>query len=167
VDVPSATPPPDPEPSPTPTPTPSGAVEGASSACSGSASVRDFFSDLAELVEWSVYCAVPRPGWSFESGEYRLKDGGHMTIAYKGPEGAHLQIQAGAFCRSGDGCVPSGSEVETAPFGDRDGGLFRLDGGGLALVVDRGLPISWLAIGGNLDEDTFRTLCADLHLVRS
>ncbi len=88
-----------------------------------------------------------------------------MTIAYKGPQGAHVQIQEGGFCRSSDGCVPSGSELGSAPFGDRMGSLLQLDGGGLALVVDRGSPVSWLAIGGNVNEDTFRTLCANLHLV--
>ncbi len=160
---PSATPEPGTEESPTPSP--SGAVAGASASCAGSASVRDFFSDFADLVDWPVYCAVGQPGWSFETGEYRLKNGGHLTIAYKGPEGAHLQIQEGAFCSSDDGCVPAGSESGEALFGDRQGSLLRLDGGGLALVVDRGSSLSWLAIGGNVDEETFRALCEGLHLV--
>ena len=35
-----------------------------------------------------------------------------------------------------------------------------LDGGGYALVVDRGAQPSWLAVGEGLDEATFRDFAA-------
>jgi hypothetical protein len=61
--------------------------------------------------------------------------------------------------------VPSGQESGPATFGDRDGTLVVLEGGGYAIVVDRGAPLSWLAIGANLEEAEFRALAAALRVV--
>lgn len=133
--------------------------------CTGSVGNRDFFSSVAASVAWTVYCAVLPDGWFIESGNYRLRSQGQMRVAYRGPDGAHLELSEGAFCADANGCVPNGQANGTAMFGDLDGTMYDLDGGGLAIVVDQGAAISWLAIGGNLDQPTFRALVAELHRV--
>ncbi len=139
--------------------------DGSAAACSGLPTNRDFFAAAAAALDWDVYCGVFPEGWFVETGSYRLRDGGQLTIAYRGPNGARLELRQGAFCGDPNGCVPSGQEQGQAAFGDRQGTLVVLDGGGYAVVVDRGAPISWLAIGANLDEASFRALVAALHRV--
>ncbi len=139
--------------------------DGSAAACSGLPTNRDFFAAAAAALDWDVYCGVFPEGWFVETGSYRLRDGGQLTIAYRGPNGARLELRQGAFCGDPNGCVPSGQEQGQAAFGDRQGTLVVLDGGGYAIVVDRGAPISWLAIGANLDEASFRALVAALHRV--
>ncbi len=156
---------------PAATPGPSGratatpAIPEGAAACSGSAGNRDFFEAATDAVDWPVYCAVLPDGWFIESGNYRLRGGGQVVVAYRGPEGARFELHEGAFCGDDGGCLPSGSSAGDARFGDRAGELYRLDGGGLAVVVDRGEETSWLAIGGNLDEATFLAYAAALHRV--
>ncbi len=138
---------------------------GSAAACSGLPTNRDFFASAAGALDWDVYCAVFPDGWFVETGSYRLRDGGQLTIAYRGPNGARLELRQGAFCGDPSGCVPSGQEQGQAAFGDRQGTFVALDGGGYAVVVERGAPISWLAIGANIDEASFRALAAALHRV--
>ncbi len=139
--------------------------DGSAAACSGLPTNRDFFAAAAAALDWDVYCGVFPDGWFVETGSYRLRDGGQLTIAYRGPNGARLELRQGAFCGDLGGCVPSGQEQGTAAFGDRQGTFVALDGGGYAVVVDRAAAISWLAIGANLDEASFRALVAALHRV--
>ena len=135
---------------------------GAAAACSGSDKNRDFFRAAASALSWTVYCAVLPAGWFVDTGQYRQAGGGWVEIAYRGPGGARLELHEGAFCAEGDGCVPPGTELGDAPFGDRTGTLVALDDGGFALVVDRGEKVSWLAIGTGVDEATFRKIAAAL-----
>jgi hypothetical protein len=135
---------------------------GAAAACSGSDKNRDFFRAAASALSWTVYCAVLPAGWFVDTGQYRQAGGGWVEIAYRGPGGARLELHEGAFCAEGDGCVPPGTELGDAPFGDRTGTLVALDDGGFALVVDRGEKISWLATGTGMDEATFRKIAAAL-----
>ena len=137
-------------------------VPGAAAACSGSDKNRDFFRAAASALSWTVYCAVLPAGWFVDTGQYRQAGGGWVEIAYRGPGGARLELHEGAFCAEGDGCVPSGTELGDAPFGDRTGTLVALDDGGFALVVDRGEKTSWLAIGTGMDEAAFRKIAAAL-----
>ena len=135
---------------------------GAAAACSGSDKNRDFFRAAASALSWTVYCAVLPAGWFVDTGQYRQAGGGWVEIAYRGPGGARLELHEGAFCAEGDGCVPPGTELGDAPFGDRTGTLVALDDGGFALVVDRGEKTSWLAVGTGMDEATFRKIGAAL-----
>lgn len=138
---------------------------GPAAGCSGNAANREFFASVAVAVSWSVYCGVVPDGWFVESGSYRLRAGGQMIVAYRGPSGARLELREGAFCADAVGCVPGGQSTGSAQFGDRSGTFLELDGGGYAVAVDAGQPVAWLAIGANLDEATFRTLAASLRLV--
>ncbi|HEX5823822.1 MAG TPA: hypothetical protein VFY18_05105 [Candidatus Limnocylindrales bacterium] len=116
-------------------------------------------------MNWSAYCAVLPAGWFVDTGRYRGSGGGWVEIAYNGPGGARLELQEGAFCPAADGCVSPGADAGDALFGDRTGTLVTLDGGGWAVVVDRGKPISWLAIGTGMDQATFRRIAGDLAIV--
>jgi hypothetical protein len=155
-----------PSPGSSASPSPSGGPNGAAAECSGSHANRDFFSAVTAAVDWDVYCGVLPDGWFVDDpSSYRLRAGGQMTVTYRGPNGARLQLREGAFCNDSTGCVPSGQESGPATFGDRDGTLVVLEGGGYAIVVDRGAPLSWLAIGANLEETEFRALAAALRVV--
>ncbi len=134
-------------------------------ACSGSDRNRDFFAAAAEAVDWAVYCAVLPAGWYVDQGSYRLAAGGRLEIAYTGPDGARLELFEGAFCSDASGCVPPGTDVGEAAFGNRSGTLVELADGGWAVVVDRGARISWLAVGEGLDRGEFVDLAARLALV--
>ena len=115
-------------------------------------------------MSWTVYCAVLPAGWFVDSGQYRGSGGGRVEISYKGPGGARLELHEGAFCQAG-GCVPAGADAGEATFGDRTGALVAIDGGGWAVVVDRGAPISWLAVGTGLSQSAFQRVTAALAIV--
>lgn len=167
-----------PEPSipdePVATPSPSSAVDpspsesagsGAAEACSGSDDNRLFFADAAVVLNWTVYCAVLPSGWFVDTGGYRRAGGGRLEIAYRGPDGARLELREGAFCADGSDCVPGGTESGDAPFGDKTGTLIATDDGGWAVIVDRGAAISWLAVGTGIGEDQFRAITSALAAV--
>lgn len=149
---------------PTSEPTASAGPPGYATECSGNSANRSFFADVAAVVAWDVYCGVVPDGWFVESGNYRLRDGGQLTIAYRGPDGSRLELREGAFCVDGS-CAPSGQASGTGAFGDRTGSFVDLEGGGYAVVVDPGEAVTWLAVGANLDEATFRQLAGALQLV--
>jgi hypothetical protein len=120
--------------------------------CTGSDDNRRFFGDAAADFSWSVYCPVLPAGWFVDSGMYRQAGGGRLEIAYRGPGGARIEVQEGAFCGEEGGCVPPGTDRGEAAFGDRTGTLVALDDGGWAIVVDRGKPISWQMVASGLGE---------------
>jgi hypothetical protein len=138
---------------------------GPAAACSGNDQNRDFFRAAASALDWTVYCAVLPTGWFVDSGQYRQAGGGRVEIAYRGPGGARLELNEGAFCTAEDGCVPAGSEAGEASFGDRTGAFVALDDGGWAVVVDRGEPVSWLAVGTGMDDAGFREIAGALSPV--
>lgn len=155
---------------PTVPPTPTGSPSGSSSespaadtvdGCSGTDDNRAFFAEAAVNLDWPVYCAVLPARWSVNTGSYSTQGVGRLVISYKGPGGASLSLHQGAFCDDGDGCVAAGTDSGDAPFGDQTGTLVVLDGGGYAIVVDRGAHPSWLVVGQGLDEATFRAFVAD------
>ena len=154
--------------SPAPTPTefatespgtsPANAIDG----CTGTEDNLAFYEDAAANLDWPVYCPSLPARWSVTTGNYSGQGIGRLTITYRGPGGATLSLHQGAFCDDGDGCVEAGTDSGDAPFGDQTGTLVALDGGGYAIVVDRGAEPSWLAVGQGLDEATFRDFVASL-----
>jgi hypothetical protein len=138
---------------------------GSAAACSGTDNNRTFFEDAAAAVTWTVYCAVLPAGWFVDSGQYRGSGGGKVEISYKGPGGARFELHEGAFCAAADGCVPAGTDTGDASFDGSTGTLVTLDGGGWAVVVDRGKSISWLAVGTGLSQAAFQQLAGDLAVV--
>ena len=157
-----------PPPAITPTP-PDGSASPSASAgpgpadeCSGTPANRSFFASVASAVDWKVYCADLPSGWFVDSGEYRLAGGGRMEIAYRGPGGARLELHEGAFCADSSGCIPSGPEVGSAPFGDKTGTLISADDGTWAVAADSDQPAAYLAVGAGVSEDAFRAIAAGL-----
>lgn len=156
TDVSTATPPPSEIATTSPDASPANTVE----ACTGTDDNRGFYADAAANLDWPVYCPALPARWSVTTGNYRGQGIGQLTITYRGPGGATLSLHQGAFCDDGDGCVPAGTDSGDSPFGDQSGTFVMLDGGGYALVVDRGAQPSWLAVGEGLDEATFRDFAA-------
>jgi len=150
----------------TPSPGTTGVPGTPASACSGSDDNRIFFDQAALAMSWPVYCAVLPDGWFLDAGSYRLADGGHLEVTYRGPSGAHLALVEGAICEDQDvdTCAPRDAVIGPATFGDREGELGRL-GNGLVLDVDRGATPAWRATGLGLTEDAFRALCAALFRI--
>jgi hypothetical protein len=145
---------------------PSGSTgPGSAAACSGTDNNRAFFQTAAAAVKWTVYCAVLPAGWFVDSGSYRGTSGGWVQIAYKGPGGARFELHEGAFCTTPDGCVPPGTDAGTAPFGNLTATLVTVASGGWAVIVDRGKPIAWLAVGTGTDQATFQRFAGALTIV--
>lgn len=163
------TPPPSDPPSETPSSDPSGAPgspgAGLADACTGTDANRDFYEAVAVAVQWPVYCPVLPGGWFVDAGEYRLASRGRLEITYRGPGGAMLELRQGAFCATAGGCLPAGTDLGEAAYGDLTGTLISADDGTWAIGVDAGAEISWLAVGAGMDEATFRSFADDLTLV--
>jgi hypothetical protein len=138
---------------------------GSASACSGSDENRDFFASMAAAVDWTVYCPVLPDGWFVNDGQYRLANGGWMEITYDGPDGSTLDLRQGALGDAGDGCVPPGSQIGDAAFGDQAGVLIGASAGGYAIVVDRGETTCWMILVAGVDESGARSIGADLRAV--
>jgi hypothetical protein len=151
---------PDPTATPFPTETPAGSPANAVDGCTGTEDNLGFYADAAADLDWPVYCPALPARWTVTTGNYSGQGIGRLTITYRGPGGATLSLHQGAFCDDGDGCVAAGTDSGDAPFGDQTGTLVVLDGGGYAIVVDRGAQPSWLAVGEGLDEATFRDFVA-------
>jgi hypothetical protein len=145
----SATPQGSETPLPTVSPSP---LPGSADACSGTAENRDFYAALAASVAWDVYCPVLPPGWFVESGSYWLSNGGQLSITYRGPNGARIVILQGNYCVGLPDCVPSGSDVGSARFGERDARLLDLGNGSWLVVVSPpGGAVGWQATGSGMD----------------
>ncbi|MEW5990710.1 MAG: hypothetical protein AB1736_05105 [Chloroflexota bacterium] len=153
-------------PSAAPTPVPPSGTPAVSAACSGSDANREFFLQAAASMSWPVYCPVFPDGWFVDTGSYRLADGGHLEVTYRGPLDQRFSLVEGNICAGADvdTCAPRDTVIGPATFGDREGELGRL-ANGLVLDVDRGASPSWRATGLGLAEDAFRTLCAALLVV--
>ncbi|MGZ8502608.1 MAG: PT domain-containing protein [Candidatus Limnocylindrales bacterium] len=160
------------EPTDEPTDQPSGSpgteptpTAGGTGACLGSTDTRDFFASFAQSVPWPVYCAVLPKGWSVEKGTYRLKNGGRLTITYRRrADSARVVLDEGTVCADTSPCVPAGTSLGSAPFGDRQADLSST-GVGLAAVVDASENPAWLLTGSGLTEKEFRAIAANLHLL--
>ncbi|HEY7936806.1 MAG TPA: hypothetical protein VID26_06720 [Candidatus Limnocylindrales bacterium] len=169
-DEPSASASAGPSPSEVVEPSPSEAGESPSpsssaAVCSGAKDTPDFYEAFAGSVSFPVYCAVLPAGWSLVSGQYRLANGGHITISFRRKaDNATFELDEGSFCADSTGCVPAGTASGSGPFGDLSGNLVQTSSG-FALVVAKGEKPSWLAIGNGLDQAAFLALTGALHAV--
>ena len=123
----------------------------AAGACTGSQDIRDFFAKAAIALPWPVLCGVLPADWLFVTGKYQLAAGGQLTVSYRGPAGATIDLSEGSFCTDGTGCVPAGTDAGDTPFGPWTGTLLNLDNGEFAIVYARGEPISWLLVAHGVD----------------
>lgn len=166
---PTETPTEEPTTEPTPTETAGEATStpstGGTGPCFGSPKTRAFLADFAQAVSWPVYCAILSKDWSLEKLEYRLANGGRLTgIFRRRADGARLVLDQGAVCAETNPCVPSGSDLGTTPFGDRDADLSTINGG-FAAVVDATENPAWLLTGTGLSQKDFSAIAAKLRLL--
>jgi hypothetical protein len=139
---------------------------GATDACYGSQDTKGFFSSFAQAVPWPVYCVVLPAGWSVETGSYRLRDGGRLTIGYqRRADGARIVLDEGALCLDTTGCAPTATVTGTIAFADREAESVTASDSSLAAVVDRGQNPSWLLTGTGLPAAEFQAIAAALHLI--
>jgi hypothetical protein len=125
---------------------------GSSDACSGTAENRDFYAALAASVAWDVYCPVLPEGWFVASGSYRLSSGGQLTITYRGPAGAEIDVREGGYCAGQSDCIPSGTDSGSASFGDLPARLLALGNGSwMVVVAPPGGDATWQATGTGMD----------------
>jgi hypothetical protein len=134
--------------------------------CTGTDENREFFAQFAEAVDWPVYCPALPSGWFVGTGQWRQADGPRLEISYRGPAGAGLLLQQGAYCPGEGECVPPGDDLGPTAFADRDGTLIET-AEGWAIVVDRGEQPSWLLTLTGVSEAAARRIAADLVQIDS
>lgn len=126
--------------------------------CTGNDANLAFFKQAAAAMVWPVYCAVLPSGWFVETGTYRLANGGHLEVTYRGPSDVHLAISEGNVCEEFgddvDACARRDAVIGPAAMGDQIGELGRL-GNGLVLDVERGANPSWRIIGLGIAQEDF------------
>ena len=153
----AATPTPPPAATPTPAVTPTPGPTGPAGACSGGTAAQDLFAGTAAGASFDVYCGVVSKPWFFDSGSYGAQG---LDISYC------TQTNSGHTCPSGpkieirEGPLPpfagAASSLGPAKFGDLDGTLYSLTGGGFVISVSPGTAKSYLAIGtGGITQATF------------
>ena len=151
------TPVPTPKRTGTPGPSPSGAA-----ACSGNATQQAFITDAANHLPFAVYCGVLPVGWGFSTGAYTQPNGGVFNIAYRGPGGALISLQEGAFCTtSAAACSPHDSVVGAAKFGGLAGSLDKV-GSDFVIYVGAGTAAGDTAKGTGVTQATLTTIVARL-----
>ena len=97
------------------------------------------------------------------AGNYEQPAGGKLKMAYKGPHGATLQLDEGAFCAADAlACAPSSGALGSANFGDLAGSLDSLSGGGLVLYVAPGTARAYTLTGTGLSQESFVSIAAAL-----
>jgi len=174
-----------PTPAPSPTPGPSGSVAPTATptpavtptlgptvgpgACSADpkkpADGLAFWTEAANHLTFSAYCAVVPSGWFFTGSElnYKVPNGGWVWATYKNNSGAQIMIQEGAYCTTT--CSP-GTAGGAANFGDQAGKLYTLAGGGFAIYVNPGTAHAYTASGTNVTQATFTAFVKNnLHVV--
>jgi len=152
---------PTPVPAATPTGTPGPAPTGVA-ACTGNDTQQAFFADAAKKLPFGVYCGVLPGGWYFSAGNYTQPSGGVFNVTYKGPGGAQIAIQEGAFCTTGAAaCSPHDSVIGSATFGGLTGSLDAV-GSGFAIYVAPGTAAGYTAKGTGVSQGTFTSIVASL-----
>jgi hypothetical protein len=149
------------EPSPTLGPESTDGEGPITAECTGTDENREFFAQFAAAVDWPVYCPALPSGWFVGTGQWRQADGPRLEISYRGPAGAGLLLQQGAYCPGEGDCVPPGDELGPTAFGDREATLVET-ADGWAIVADRGEQPSWLLTLTGVSEAAARRIAADL-----
>ncbi len=151
--APSATP----TPAETPTPGPTVATAGPGECSADPNHPADglaFWTEAANRLKFTVYCAVVPSGWFFTASQlnYQQPEAGWVWATYKNTKGAQIMIQEGAYCTSA--CSP-GTAIGAANFADQAGQLYSTAGGGFAIYVAPGTAHAYTASGTNLTQAAF------------
>jgi hypothetical protein len=132
------------------------------SVCTGTASNKAFWAQVARQFRWDVYCAVLPAGWGVKTGSYNSASPGDVTVTYGGPGGATLQLKEGAFCTLGaDKCAPLTAPLGSAYFGDLAGTLDAASGG-FAVHVNPGTTLAYSVTSSGLSQENFVAIASAL-----
>jgi hypothetical protein len=151
------------------TPGPSASGSGASGACA-SGSDPTFFVTAAKGLPFDVYCPVLPASWYIDTGagggSWRGGTEQWLQIFYKGPGGAQIALQEGAFCTGGASlCSPHDSLIGTAAFGDLTGTLDALGPDpsyGYAIYIGAGTRRGYTITGMGMTQNAFTAIAAAL-----
>ncbi len=148
----------------TPEATASGAVNG----CTGNADNQSWYVTAANGLPFDVYCPVLPASWYVDAGggEWRGGTDQWLQISYKGPGGAKISLQEGAFCTGGLSlCSSHDSVVGPASFGDLPGTLDALGPTatfGYAIYIEPGTRKGYTITGTGMSQDAFTAIAAGL-----
>jgi hypothetical protein len=153
-------------PSETPTLAPTGSPAPPAAPCTGTADHKAFLEEAAAKLSFDVYCAVLPSKWWLQSGEYKIPNGGYLTLTYKSSSGASFTIQQGNICPT-DCAIAAGTHVGPWAFGDRTGELWWLPvpGSNTMIVGSMTRPNYLMTSGSSVSQATFKAFSAALHKV--
>ena len=124
-----------------------------------------FFTDAAHDLSFDVYCAVLPADWWLDGTDYKVPDGGKLTITYKNPTGGLITVGEGNFCAGAPDCWASSSDLGAGSFGPLAGSLKQRAAGQYAVYVDAGTTHGYQIVGQGMSESSFAAYAAAMHKV--
>jgi hypothetical protein len=150
---------------PTATPVSGGGLVGVEN-CTGSQTIKDFFTEVASKVTWDVYCGHLPSGWSVKPPNglnYGLPHAGSwMTGEYLRSGGYTITIKEGAY--GADICASNTGSLGTASFATMTGNFYTI-AGGFAICVNPGTKTAYEISGTGMNQAAFTSIAANLALV--
>lgn len=147
---------------------PGASAGGVAASCAGSSDNQNLYVTAANGLPIQIYCPVLPANWVVDAGggEWRGGTDQWLQISYKGPGGAKLSIQEGAFCTGGLSlCSSHDSVIGTAAFGDLQGSLDALGpapADGYAIYVAPGTRNGYTITGSGMSQDAFKSIAAGM-----
>lgn len=141
---------------------------GAGNSCAGSSDNQSWYTTAADGLPFDVYCPVLPATWFVDAGGGTWRGGTDqwLQITYKGPGGAKILVQEGAFCTGGLSlCSPHDTVLGTATFGSLPGSLDALGpapSDGYAIYIDPGTGKGYTITGTGISQDAFAAIAAAL-----
>jgi hypothetical protein len=136
--------------------------------CAGSTDNQSWYVTATNGLPFDVYCPVLPATWIVDlgGGEWRGGSDQWLQISYKGPGGAKISIQEGAFCTGGLSlCSSHDSVIGPASFGDLPGTLDALGptpADGYAIYIEPGTRKGYTITGTGMSQDAFTAIAAGL-----
>lgn len=163
------TPPPTTPPTAAPTTAPSAGPTSPASFCTGGAANQPEFVKAAKTLKFAVYCATLGKGWGLTSSPgmswAATKSGGWITITYKGPGTAKVDVAEGSFClTSALVCAPNTGNIGTGSFGGLSGALDSTTDG-FAIYVAPGTAHAYKLVGHNVTQAILVSIGAGLKVI--
>jgi hypothetical protein len=156
-------------PTATPTAAPTGAGLVGVEYCTGSQTIKDFYTMVANdsKVTFGVYCGHMPSGWAVKPPDglnYATPSGGAwLTGIYIKSGGATVTIKEGKY--GSDICSTSSTgALGTANFASMSGALHSISGG-FAICLDSGTSHAYEISGTGVNQSTFTSIAANLVLV--
>jgi hypothetical protein len=154
---------------PVPTPAPSGGGLVGVEYCTGSATIKSFFTMVANdpKVAFGVYCGHMPSGWGVKPPDglnYATPSGGSwLTGIYIKSGGATVTVKEGKY--GTDICSTSSTgTLGTANFASMSGTLHSISGG-FAICINPGSKSAYEVSGTGINQSTFTSIAANLALV--